>query len=124
MDQRTLKNRRILVVEDEYMLADELGTELTDAGALVLGPVASVEKAMDLIEAGNVFDGAILDVNLAGELVYPVADLLTERGIPFVFATGYDASVIPKRFAHIVCCGKPVTIPVVTRAIGTPMQRA
>jgi CheY-like chemotaxis protein len=118
MDKHTLKDCRILVVEDEYMLADELQTELSDAGAVVIGPVPAVDKAVALITAGKEIDGAILDVNLAGELVYPVADLLLERGVPFVFTTGYDPSAIPSRFETIVRCEKPAMIAAVTRAIG------
>lgn len=63
-------------------------------------------------------DGAILDVNLGGEKVFPAADLLTERGIPFVFTTGYDASAIPVKYAEITLCEKPVRLAEVCSAIG------
>ena len=104
MAERTLQNCRILVVEDEYMLADELRTELADAGAVVLGPVGSLEEAVNLISEEQDVDGAILDVNLRGEKVYPAADQFLERGTSFVFATGYDQSAIPSRFEHVVRC--------------------
>lgn len=109
---------RVLVVEDEYMLADDLSTELRDAGAIVLGPVGTLPDAMASLEAEEHVDGAILDVSLRGEMVYPVADRLVERAVPFVFTTGYDASSIPPRFAHVVRCEKPINMKRVTQAIG------
>ena len=118
MSDRTLCDCRVLVVEDEYMLADELETELADAGAIVLGPAATIEDAMAIIEAEPGMDGAILDANLRGEMVFPAADLLLGRGVPFVFTTGYDASVFPARFDHILRCEKPINMRRVTQAIG------
>lgn len=118
MPDRTLRDCRVLVVEDEYMLADELATELADLGALVLGPVGTVEDALAAIAAEPDMDGAILDANLRGEMVFPAADLLLERGVPFVFTTGYHASVFPSRFDHIVRCEKPISMKRVTAAIG------
>lgn len=118
MVEFTLRHRRILVVEDEYMLADELQMELDEAGAIVLGPFATLAKAIDLITREQDIDGAILDVNLGGELVYPAARLLLDRGTPFIFTTGYDAAAIPASFAKILRCEKPVNIASVMRAIG------
>lgn len=118
MPDRTLRDCRVLVVEDEYMLADELRTELGDADAIVLGPVGNLDDAVDLIRSEQHIDGGILDVNLSGELVFPAADLLIERGVPFVFTTGYDESIIPSRFANVVRCEKPINIKRVTQAIG------
>ncbi len=118
MPERTLRDCRVLVVEDEYMLADDLATELADLGALVLGPVGTVEDAVTAIAAEPEMDGAILDANLRGEMVFPAADLLLDRGVPFVFTTGYDASVFPSRFDQIVRCEKPISMKRVTAAIG------
>lgn len=118
MPDYTLRHCRVLIVEDEYLLADELELELADAGAIVLGPVGTIEDALALIGAEPDMDGAILDANLRGEMVFPAADLLLERGTPFVFTTGYDASVFPSRFAHIVRCEKPINMKRVTQAIG------
>jgi DNA-binding NtrC family response regulator len=118
MAERTLQDCRVLVVEDEYMLADELRTELRTAGAIVLGPVADVEEALGLIRSGQHIDGGVLDVILSGEMVFPAADLLAERGVPFVFTTGYDDSVIPSRFAGVVRCEKPINMRLVRQAIG------
>lgn len=118
MADHTLRSCRVLVVEDEYMLADELRLELDEVEAIVLGPAGTVEDAQALIEAEQRIDGAILDINLHGEMAFPVADLLHERGVPFVFTTGYDETVIPPRFAKVTRCEKPVNIAKITRAIG------
>jgi DNA-binding response OmpR family regulator len=79
---------KILVVEDEPLLAMTLADLLTDAGCTVAGPAASLKQGMRLVEQEAV-DGAILDVNLGGEMVFPLADALVERSIPFVYVTGY-----------------------------------
>jgi CheY-like chemotaxis protein len=118
MKEGALRHCRILVVEDEYLLADELRSELEDAGAVVLGPVATVEQAMTLIAGEPHIDGAILDVNLGGVMIYPAADMLLERGTPFAFATGYDSSVIPSRFAHVLRCEKPINMGRLVQAVG------
>lgn len=117
MADRTLCGCKILVVEDEYLLADELQTELEEEGVVVLGPFARVADATALIEGGAHIDGAILDANLGGEMAFPAADLLVERAVPFIFTTGYDASVIPIRFSRVERCEKPVSIEQVTAAI-------
>lgn len=118
MPEQPLRGCRILVVEDEYMLADELSIELSDADAIVLGPAGTLEDALDLIRSEPRIDGAILDLNLRGEAAFPAADLLVERGVPFIFTTGYDQSSIPSRFADIVRCEKPVNIMRIKQAIG------
>ncbi|HVF95358.1 MAG TPA: response regulator [Sphingomonas sp.] len=117
-----LHHCRILVVEDEYMLAEELAQELADAGAQVLGPVASIETAMALLDHEANPHGAILDVNLGGEPVFPLADTLIGRGIPVIFTTGYDPATLPIRFAHVRTCGKPFTSARVTEAIGSAIH--
>ncbi|SFB59108.1 CheY chemotaxis protein or a CheY-like REC (receiver) domain [Rhizobium sp. NFR07] len=118
MTKSALKGRRILVVEDEYMLADELRTQLSDAGAVVLGPVPSVEQAIALIRQLDKIDWAILDINLGGEFAYPVADLLMDRNTPFVFSTGYVDAALPPRFADIPRCEKPINVDAVAQALG------
>src|SRR5262245_13179074 len=104
MPERTLRGCCILVVEDEYLLADALRIELNAAEANVLGPVGTVKAALSLIRSGQRLDGAILDINLGGQMAFAVADLLIECSVPFVFTTGYDQSAIPERFATIVRC--------------------
>lgn len=118
MADRTLRGCRVLVVEDEYMLADELQAELEDAGAIVIGPAADLVDATALIRSEQRIDGAVLDANLGGEMVFPAADLLAERGVPIIFATGYDASMIPSRFAAVARCEKPIKMKRIVEAIG------
>lgn len=103
---KTLEDRRVLVVEDEYFLADDLAHALTAFGAVVLGPVPTEEKALTLIESGPV-DAAVLDINRRGRSVYALADLLRQRGVPFVFATGYDESSVPPAYRDVPRWEKP-----------------
>lgn len=104
-----LARKRILVVEDEYFLADETRKQLVALKADVIGPVATVEDAFALIETAIV-DGAILDIHLGDEFVFPVADKLDTLDIPFVFASGYDPSVLPERFSGFLLCAKPTEL--------------
>jgi len=117
MEGKALRGSRILIVEDEYLLADELSAELTHAGAVVLGPLAALSDAMTAVTSEAAIDAAILDTNLRGERVFPVAELLERRHVPFLFTTGYDASQIPARFSHITRCDKPTNVPKVLNEI-------
>lgn len=81
--------RKVLVVEDEMLVAWLLEDMLAELGCLVVGPVANVKQALTKIEA-EAIDVAVLDVNLNGEMSYPIADVLAARDVPFVFVTGYD----------------------------------
>lgn len=110
MAELTLNRCRILVAEDEYLLADEMTQDLADAGADVIGPAASVRDAIGLLEETREVDGAILDINLGGELVFPVADALHARNVPIVFTTGYDAETMPARYARFPRCEKPISV--------------
>ncbi|WP_114948587.1 response regulator [Microvirga calopogonii] len=112
-----LRGRRILVVEDEYMMADDLQHNLEKAGAEVIGPVPSVADALRLLAAEENVDGAILDVNLRGEKAYPVADALRERGVPFVLATGYEQWSLPEAYKDVPRCDKPVDLRHLARAL-------
>ena len=102
------RGRRILVIEDEYMLADELRSELEREGAVVIGPAGRLDTAFQLLESEDRIDLAILDVNLGGDDVFPVAETLERRKVPFVFTTGYDASTVPTKFSNVPICNKPV----------------
>lgn len=112
-----LHDRHVLVADDDFLLASELCRELAQAGAIVVGPVPGVPEALDLVASAPVLQGAILDMNLRGQMVFPLADMLIERGLPFLFTTGYDRSVIPARFAHVPRLEKPITPTEAVRAI-------
>lgn len=106
-----LQGLHILVVEDDYFLADDLRRELRGAGVKTFGPVASVQGGLKTLEQSTTLDAASLDVNLGGEYVYPLADALIARAVPFLFTTGYDQAMIPKAYAHIRRLEKPITPP-------------
>jgi CheY-like chemotaxis protein len=101
-----LKGMQILIVEDEFLLASDLARQFSDAGATVLGPSNSVEHALEHVDAAN---AAILDVDLNGEDVFPIADELARRRVPFVFFTGHDEVDIPPRFHFARRVRKPAS---------------
>ena len=92
-DTADLAGLRVLVVEDEMMVSMLIEDMLTDLGCTVVGPAARLDEAIDLAKSEEI-DCAVLDVNLGGQPIFPLADLLRELGRPFAFATGYgDAGV-------------------------------
>jgi CheY-like chemotaxis protein len=104
-----LRKCRILVVEDDFVLAAELGRALLDAGATVLGPVGQEEQALALI-AAEAPTCALLDINLGEGMQYTVADALGAKSVPFMFVTGYDDVMIPERFRDIGRIRKPMGV--------------
>lgn len=102
----SLRGARILIVEDEFFLADDLAAALRDAGAEVLGPAGTVAEAESIVDA-SAFDCAVIDMNLRGEMAYSIADRLQAAGIPFLIATGYDGAALPARFAGVPQLEKP-----------------
>lgn len=114
----SLRGRRLLIVEDEYLIAINLAHALSESGAEIAGLVGSVKDARELIEAErDRLDGAVLDVNLGNDRVYPVADMLLAQGVPFVFATGYDLWAIPPAYAQIPRCEKPIRVSALMRLL-------
>jgi len=100
---------RVLVVEDEGLVAMMLEDVLDDLGCDLAGSFGGVAQALAWIEAGGEADAALLDVNLSGETVFPVAEALAARGVPFAFTTGYGVTDDP-RFKDAVCLGKPISL--------------
>ncbi|WP_191059127.1 response regulator [Geminicoccus harenae] len=117
-----LAGRLILLVEDDRLAALDLVQALEAEGARVVGPVASVRQALDLIEATPGLDGAVLDVELVDELSFPVADRLRDRGIPFVFETGYDEHIIPEPYRDAPLIAKPAQAKLMTQALADPVR--
>lgn len=113
---RELKGLRVLVVEDEALVALQLEDMLSDLGCAVIGPAARVHQALDLLNGQRV-DAAVLDLNVAGELVYPVADALTRRGVPFIFATGYGASGLTEPYRSRPVLQKPFLLTQLRKAM-------
>lgn len=106
--------QRVLVVEDEPLLAMEMAATLGDAGFDVVGPASRIDEAMRLIAKAE-FDGALLDANLAGRPVDELAAALTRRNIPFAFVTGYGRESLPIAFASAPLLAKPVDTAAVVR---------
>jgi len=122
MTRPDLADCRILVVEDEYWIASELRMHLSKAGAQLVGPVGTLATALEMAECEPHIDAAILDINLHGEEVFALADLLASREVPFVFATGYDNCVVPQRFAGTGRYRKPVELDRIIAAVGQLVQ--
>ena len=101
-----LNGKRIVVVEDDFVLATDICRTLRELGATVLGPAPTPFYAMHLI-GGKKIDAAVLDVRLHGTTVFEVADLLLDRGVPIIFATAMDRNAIPSRFHDAPVLEKP-----------------
>src|SRR4051812_14727008 len=98
---------RIMVIEDNVLIAETICDMVTACGCAVVGPVPDIGQGLELLEAGAP-DGVLLDVNLGGTLSFPLAAALEARGVPFVFTTGYDAdTVFPPEFRRIRRISKP-----------------
>lgn len=111
-----LVGRRVLLVEDEALVAIMMRDMLTDLGFSVVGPVGDRTTAIAAARQADI-DGAVLDLNLRGETTYLVADELNARGIPFIFLTGYDRAVIDRRYASAPLLQKPVDEQTLQRAL-------
>ena len=101
-----LSGRRVLVVEDEMIVAWLLEDMLADLGCAVVGPAARVNQALAMLDA-EAIDAAVLDVNLNGQKSYPVAAALAARGGPFVFSTGYNKDSLPNSYQSFPVLQKP-----------------
>jgi DNA-binding response OmpR family regulator len=101
-----LAGRRVLVVEDEWIVAVELDDELTQMGCRVIGPVPSVSDAMEIL-VGESIDIALVDIGLGDDTGYPIAQALGARNVPVVFLTGYHMTALAPEFRHLRCLEKP-----------------
>lgn len=106
MSTKDLKGIRVLLVEDQMIVAMQIEDMLRAAGCAVVGPVGTLQAAIARAHAEPV-DAAVLDVNLDGDKVYPAAEELQARGIPFIFATGYGESTLPEKWRDQPRLSKP-----------------
>ena len=102
-----LSGARVLVLEDETLVSMMVEDMLLDLGCQIVGPFARLDQAITFVSGTDEIDLALLDVNLAGERSFPVAELLRERGTPFVFTTGYDESGMPDQWRGRPSLRKP-----------------
>ena len=102
----SLTGRRVLLVEDQMVIAMEIEDVLLELGCVVVGPVGRLEAAVRLARE-EALDAAILDVNLGGEKVFPVAEALQTRSIPFIFSTGYGEAALPEKWRGLLRLDKP-----------------
>jgi PAS domain S-box-containing protein len=100
-------SRRVLLVEDEALVAMMIQEFLSECGRAVVGPIGTAAEALAAARQGD-FDGAILDINLGDGMAYPVAEILAARGVPFVFLTGYEADTVDERFNAVPILQKPI----------------
>lgn len=115
--QRDASARCVLVVEDEALVALELSSGLEDLGWSIIGPASSLESARKLAGQTAIIDAAVLDINIAGQLVYPLARELRERGVPILFCSGYDAVDAGGGLADVPILSKPVNIGALHRTL-------
>lgn len=111
-----LQGLRILVVEDEFLVASLIQDFLETAGCRVAGPIARLAEAVKAAQV-ETCDAAVLDVNLGGHRVYPVAEVLSRRRIPFVFVTGYDADALPSEYHQRPMVHKPFRVKELLNAV-------
>ena len=118
---QSLEGVRILVVEDDYLIAQLLDEMLRPTGCVVLGPLPRLADALDAARR-ETCDVAVLDVNLGGERVYPVAEVLSGRNVPFVFVTGYSSGALPREYAEQPRLGKPFKAEQLIRALSNLVE--
>ncbi len=123
MTERTHAQIRVLVVEDEYLIRMLVEDMLADLGYAVAAAVGTIGEASEIAATGD-FSAAILDVNLDGKEIFPVADILSERGLPFVFVTGYGERSLPERFRDRPALQKPFQAEQLSAALGSLVAAA
>lgn len=107
----------MLLVEDEYYIADDVRRTLTAAGAEIVGPVSSFDKAKIAVEAGG-FDCAVVDLNLQGVSALPIAEQLLDEGKSFAITTGYGVESLPERLRRVPRIEKPFDPPALVQLVG------
>jgi CheY-like chemotaxis protein len=131
IDLKHADKPRVLLVEDEALVAMMIQETLAEFGFQVIGPVSTASEALSSARESHV-DAAVLDINLGDGLVYTVAEILSKRGVPFVFVTGYDADSVDTRFSGVPILQKPIErdmlqkifAPGAERIVGEPRSAA
>ena len=112
-----LTGRRVLIVEDEWLVASETGRLLAAAGAEVLGPTGTVDDAFQLLRSAGPVDAVLLDIDLRDEKAYGIADRLLADGATFIFLSGYPRAMLPRRFREAPFLDKPFDLRAATRLL-------
>mgnify|MGYP001193088692 FL=1 len=120
---QSLAGRRVLVVEDESLVAMFVEDALLELGCVVIGPAARVDAALELIRSLDI-DAAVLDINVGGEAVFPVAEELYRRDIPVIFATGYGMAGLPEPHSSRIVLPKPYSTEKLRAALEEVLERA
>jgi DNA-binding response OmpR family regulator len=115
----TFVGRRVLVVEDEFLVSLATTDFLESIGCEIVGPAARLTKAIELVQS-ELLDAAVLDIDIAGEMIWPVAAELQDRGVPFLFLSAHKPLMIfPALFAAVPCLDKPLETIRLRRFLGT-----
>ena len=117
-----LKGLKVFVVEDESLVAMQLEDMLSDFGCDIVGLAMRVRRAIEMLADARAIDVAILDVNIGGDKVYPVAELFRDRKVPIVFATGYGRAGVEDAWQHCEILQKPYTAADVAAKIGLAVR--
>jgi len=112
-----LQDLHVLVAEDRGLIAGKIAATLRRAGCVVVGPAPTLAVGLDLARQEADLGAAVLDIDLRGEAVYPLAEALQARGVPFLFLTGYGALVIPQPWQHVLRVEKPFEAPTLLGAL-------
>jgi DNA-binding LytR/AlgR family response regulator len=112
-----LAGSKLLIVEDEYLIAQDLVYGPRREGIDVLGPYSSIASAIDVVHATDNIGAAILDLNIHGRVAFDLAEKLAERNIPFIFYTGYDSVIVPDKFRQVSRVRKPADWSEIKRAL-------
>jgi len=121
-DKPELTGSRILLVEDEYFVADDLRRALEGSGAEVIGPVPTLDKALPLAESENL-TCAVLDINLRGESGLRIAEILHRRHVPFIYSTGYSSTSVPEALKGAAHLEKPFRMEEFLRVVSQVIRR-
>jgi DNA-binding response OmpR family regulator len=117
-----LNGSRVLVIEDDYFIADEICSTLRRCDAEVVGPAPDLDRGIQLLRQSQV-DCVVLDVNLHGEISFDLAVELKRRDVPLIFASGYDASMLPGSLVPCVWLEKPIDLAALLQAVKAATHR-